>query len=136
MKITRQSIRITCINDAQKKKLMTLTCLLNKPVEVTAPRSNAHSDPAKPQLYMGLIHGVPVEMEVKEITEEIGAEWVNRLGRKIEGAEPTSTTVYFAMKDELPEFVSLGFMRKRVKTYVPPPLRCLKCQTYGHKAKY
>lgn len=34
----------------------------------------------------------------------------------------------------MPEKVYLGFVRYAVRPYVPPPLRCYKCQKFGHVA--
>lgn len=34
----------------------------------------------------------------------------------------------------LPDKVTVGYMRYNVRAYVPPPLRCFKCQKYGHIA--
>lgn len=36
----------------------------------------------------------------------------------------------------LPKLVMTGFMRYNVRAYIPPPLRCYKCQKYGHIAAY
>ena len=35
---------------------------------------------------------------------------------------------------EVPERVKVGFLCYPVRPYVPPPLRCYKCQRYGHIA--
>ena len=35
---------------------------------------------------------------------------------------------------ELPDKVFIGFMCYDVKLYIPPPLRCYKCQRFGHVA--
>jgi hypothetical protein len=33
---------------------------------------------------------------------------------------------------EVPDRVKVGFLCYSVRPYVPPPLRCFKCQRYGH----
>jgi len=35
--------------------------------------------------------------------------------------------------DDLPKYVNIGFTRHKVSVYIPTPLRCAKCQRYGHK---
>lgn len=41
--------------------------------------------------------------------------------------------VFIDFQDEkLPERVKIGYMSYFVSKYVPPPLRCYKCQRYGH----
>ena len=37
---------------------------------------------------------------------------------------------------KLPDSVLAGFKRYSVREYVPPPLRCYKCQKYGHITAY
>jgi len=34
----------------------------------------------------------------------------------------------------LPSSVCIGYLRYRVKPYIPQPMRCQKCQGYGHIA--
>lgn len=33
---------------------------------------------------------------------------------------------------KLPERVFIGYMSYEVRVYVPPPLTCFRCQTFGH----
>jgi len=37
---------------------------------------------------------------------------------------------------DLPSEVTLGYMLFRVKQYIPRPLRCFKCNRYGHVANH
>ncbi|KAL0153030.1 hypothetical protein M9458_051629, partial [Cirrhinus mrigala] len=37
-------------------------------------------------------------------------------------------------QEKLPEKVYIGFMCYDVRLYIPPPIRCFKCQRYGHVA--
>ena len=34
----------------------------------------------------------------------------------------------------LPDHVSMGYQKFTIRPYVPPPIRCFKCQRYGHVA--
>lgn len=60
---------------------------------------------------------------------------VKRFKIRKDGEEMNSTAVLISFRKEiLPHRVSLGFMAYQVKPYVRPPLRCYKCQRFGHVA--
>jgi len=42
--------------------------------------------------------------------------------------------VIIAYEEELPKYVNSDFTRYKVSLFIPSPLRCAKCQRYGHKA--
>ena len=51
------------------------------------------------------------------------------------GEKGDSPSVFLEFKDEvLPGKVMVRYMSFNVRAYVPPPLRCFKCQRYGHTA--
>lgn len=86
----------------------------------------------------GVISGIPTEMSAEKIKESIsGAEVkdVRRLQVTIDKVRKDSLSVMINFDEEkLPERIYLGFMSYVVRPYVPPPLRCYKCQRYGHVA--
>ena len=41
-----------------------------------------------------------------------------------------------SFQDEVPEYVYIGCLRYRVRPYVPRPMRCVKCQGFGHTASH
>ena len=45
---------------------------------------------------------------------------------------PTKTVIITFDKPTLPEFVYTGFMRLKVRVYVPNPMRCFQCGIFGH----
>ena len=144
VKITGQSIRITCDNEAQKDRLMLVSTLLDHDVRITAPRSLQTSDSSKlatgeknrENKQRGIIFGVPLDITNEEIKEEIGANWTKRLEKRDGEAKSITGTVIFEIKGEkLPEFVYVGYLKKYVKEYIPRPMRCYHCQAYGHQAK-
>lgn len=53
--------------------------------------------------------------------------------REKEKMDSLSVMVQFE-EERLPERVFFGFISYAVRKYVPPPLRCYKCQKYGHVA--
>lgn len=36
----------------------------------------------------------------------------------------------------LPEFINIGYQRTRVRTFIPPPLKCKDCFRFGHLSKF
>ena len=141
MKITGKSIRVKCINDAQKQRLMTMTSLMGHEVGVTGARGleaveareGRGSEGPRGGVQRGIIFGVSLDDTDEEVKEAIGALSVRRLmKREGEGRVPTTTVVFDVGGDQLPEFVYVGCMRKRVKLYIPNPMRCFKCQAFGH----
>ena len=59
--------------------------------------------------------------------------WERKQGKRVE--EGTRTfIVHFALRN-IPSEISIGFVKIKVKHYVQEPLRCFKCQQYGHNEK-
>ena len=62
-----------------------------------------------------------------------GVTEVYRIGRKEQGKViPTSTLILTFDRPSLPERIVTAFYNLRVRQYVPNPLRCFKCQRFGH----
>ena len=47
---------------------------------------------------------------------------------------PTDTLVLSFCQETLPDKVRVAWRSTRVRPYVPNPVRCFKCQAYGHMA--
>jgi hypothetical protein len=45
---------------------------------------------------------------------------------------PTGTFFLTFDTPNLPNFVKVGYLRVKVEAYIPNPIRCFKCQRYGH----
>lgn len=55
--------------------------------------------------------------------------------RLTKGKEKTeSLSILLCFKKEIPSRVQMGYISYAVREYIPPPLRCFKCQQYGHVA--
>ena len=52
----------------------------------------------------------------------------------VAGLKKRTGQVIVTFEGELPEFTYMRWRRFRVQTYIPEPIRCYKCQHYGHKA--
>ena len=52
--------------------------------------------------------------------------------RRASGLEPTNTLVLTFCLPVVPPTVKIAYESCRVEQYIPSPLRCFKCQGYGH----
>lgn len=87
----------------------------------------------------GVISGVALGVEEQELKENLVARGINILNIKRMTKGPdriASETVLVEFEGErIPDRVFLGFMCFYVRAYIPKPMRCFKCQTFGHIAK-
>ena len=125
------SLRICCTSEAQRRAMRLRTTIGGFEVSYSDPykKTTINDDMKK-----GIIFGVDFELSDEEICEEIGANSVRRIKKKIGGREIKTAQILTFFKDELPPYVLIGWRRHRVDKYVPDPIRCYQCQRYGHKA--
>lgn len=87
-----------------------------------------------------MIYGIPLTIEIKELVKHLKetCEFVQSakcLTKGVEKKETESVLVQFNTK-ELPTEHYFGFMRYRVREFTHKPMRCYKCQKFGHVAKF
>jgi hypothetical protein len=46
--------------------------------------------------------------------------------------QPTNNIILTFNTPAIPEFITAGYLRCRVRAYIPNPLRCFQCQRFGH----
>ena len=64
---------------------------------------------------------------------EQGVTDVDRINVHRDGVlKPTNTFVFTFDSPVLPAVVRIGFIQAKVDVYIPNPLRCYKCQVFGH----
>lgn len=83
----------------------------------------------------GVITGIPVAVSIDEIKNSLkGGDIVDakRLTKGKEKLDSMSILIWF--KNEIPSKVQMGFMCYPVREYIPHPMRCFKCQRFGHVA--
>lgn len=87
----------------------------------------------------GVITGIPTNVSMEELKKKIkggNVMKVQRLKSNKEGVLRDSESVAIEFEGEnTPKKVFLGFMSYPVRIYVPKPLRCYRCQRFGHTAK-
>ena len=88
------------------------------------------------QLNKGVIRSRELALATEE---EIASAWgkqgvtnIRRISRKGQQQIQTNTYVLTFYKPHTPNEVKISYCLERVELYVPAPLRCFKCQKYGH----
>ena len=125
------SLRISCENEAEKKKIRKHTTMCDYEVVYSDPYIKKQSSG---NLKKGIIFGVDTLIDDVDICEAAGAQTAKRITKKTGGRVIVTTQVILSYEHELPSHVFLGWSRHRVDAYIPDPLRCYHCQRYGHKA--
>lgn len=78
-------------------------------------------------------------MPKEEIEESLKDQYcteVRKITRKVSGEIlPTNNIVATFNLPQLPARVRIGFLSLNVRPYYPNPLRCFKCQRFGHSSK-
>ncbi|XP_013856338.1 uncharacterized protein LOC106512216 [Austrofundulus limnaeus] len=122
---------IKCKSEEQKNKCMQIDNICKKVVrEKLIVGENRVS--------RGVITGFTLEEALERLKKNIQGGEVRRLKRlqkHVNGEKIESLSILLEFQGEvLPDKVKIGFMSFSVRPYVPPPLRCFKCQRYGHIA--
>lgn len=121
-------ILVECKNKEQAEKAKAIGKIAGKKVETTIPVRNNE--------IKGVIYGVSAELSEKDIKEHIKGGCVNEVKRfkAREGGSRDAPVLISFEGSELPERVYIFCMSYQVKAYQRPPLRCFKCQRFGHMA--
>lgn len=125
-----QCLKIKCTSTKQAQELLKCSSIRGENVEITAPRKKINSLPMK----KGIIFGVPVEATEEDLKEETEATHVMRLKKRTDGVlQPTTSVVLtFPPGRDLPHIVYYGYLNFKVRLFIPRPLRCHKCNAFGH----
>ena len=86
----------------------------------------------------GVIAGVPLSVNMKQLVDNLkvrnrAVRSAKRMTRGVEKKETETVLVEFEAR-AIPSELYFGFVRYRVREYMPKPMRCFKCQGFGHIA--
>ncbi|XP_055928047.1 uncharacterized protein LOC129959249 [Argiope bruennichi] len=113
----------------QAEQILKLNSLSTIPVSVT-PHASLNS--SKGVISCGELFNVPVEQICKDF-KAIGVTHVRRIKiRKNGELVDTKHLILTFHSPKIPESVKAGYMKLAVRPYFPNPLRCFKCQRFGH----
>lgn len=131
IKKIRQGLLVETVSQAQSGKLQSVTKLLDFPVSVLCHTS------------LNISKGVVYSRELLCCTEEeilnelksVGVTAVKRIKSRIRGQlQDTASHILTFNTPKLPNYIKAGYLNLSVRQYIPPPLRCFKCQKFGHTA--
>ena len=75
--------------------------------------------------------------EILENLSSQGVTYIRRITVLREGErKATGTFIVTFAGSTLPSHLKVGYLSVRVDTYIPNPMRCFKCQKYGHFSNY
>ena len=128
-KLRNGSLLVQCAKQKHSELLLKSTTLVDKPIKVTAHKTLNSS---KGVIKCPDLRGVS-EAEIKSELASQGVTDVHRVMVK-KGAEKVQTNTFFLTfcSTVLPPSIKVGYLQVRVSLYVPSPLRCFKCQQFGH----
>lgn len=124
------NLLIICNDIEQQESAIKLTSLDGKKVKCFSWEGK--------RTVQGVITGVTTDIPIEDILSNVtGAKVVKakRLMYTKDGVKQESLSVMLQFNEEvLPVRVKVGYLSYQVRPYIPPPLRCFKCQRFGHVA--
>jgi hypothetical protein len=142
IEVIRESIKITCSSTEQKDKFLELVSILGHDVKVTLPhcmtKTNKQEIMEQSNTSSTWTKGViktPLHFDQDFIKAHSGAIWTHRITVKKDGKIIQTPSVILAFEGSMPEKIKIGLYAFSVQPYIPKPIRCAKCQRYGHKTR-
>ena len=132
-KITKinRCLRVSCSSREEQEKLKQMKYIIGHPLEVTEPFTKVNR-----KTYVsnrGIIFGVEEDITNDELSNALGVR-AERILKRRAGAMTQTAQVILHFEGPIQEYVRLGWKRHRVSPYIPEPVRCFKCQRFGHIA--
>ncbi|XP_055694943.1 uncharacterized protein LOC129796824 [Lutzomyia longipalpis] len=125
-----KSLLIEIASDEQADKLLNLKTLAGKSVKISW-----HPSMNKCKGIIACYDWTYIPLaELKEELKAFNISDVNAIKRKVEGGKMVDTGTFIVTFDspKLPESIDAFYYPLKVKVFVPNPMRCFKCQKYGH----
>lgn len=124
------SLLIICRDGGQQGRAIRMKQINGRKVQCTLTRDR--------NLVRGVVTGIPVNVSadvVKGNVKNAKVSEVKHLKANRNGIKCDSLSIMITFDEEkLPEKIFIGYMCYDVRLYVPPPLRCFTCQSFGHVA--
>ncbi|GBO40287.1 hypothetical protein AVEN_190981-1 [Araneus ventricosus] len=128
-KLRSGDLLIEVVTRKQAEQIIKLKSLDNIPVAVSA---HATLNSSKGVVSCGELLNVPIEEILKGFQPQ-GVTQVHRIKiRKNEQLIDTKHLILTFHSPRIPESVRAGYIKLKVRPYIPNPLRCFKCQRFGH----
>ncbi|GBL78421.1 hypothetical protein AVEN_42925-1 [Araneus ventricosus] len=113
----------------QSEQIVKIKTFSNIPVTVS---QHASLNSSKGVVTCGELLNVTTEEILKELQSQ-GVSHVRRISIRRDGQLLNTKHLILTFDSaKLPEHIKAGYMRLSVRTYIPNPLRCFKCQRFGH----
>ena len=123
---------VECDTKKQSDLLLKSQKLVDRPMKVSIhPTLNSSCGVIRCRELAGMS-----ETDIRDELSEQGVILVKRIRRKEEGQDKDTNTLFLTFCNaNLPKDIRIGYLRVKVDPFVPNPLRCFKCQKYGHGAQ-
>ena len=126
------SFLVECHRRVQANNLMKAEVLVGIPIS-TKPHSSLNSS-------KGVIKCPDLktmsEIEIRDELRSQGVMEVRRVTIRKEGLRvPTNTYFLTFNTPTLPQSLKIGYLKVSVSQFIPAPMRCFKCQKYGHSSR-
>ena len=129
VKKTKQGLLIEVHAKSHAVNLLKSKIMANIPIRVTVHRSlNSRKGVIRCRELSGLTE--------QDIRSELASQNVTYVKRIFvdQGKKATNTYILTFQVTELPKEIKVGYLNVKVDAFIPGPLRCYKCQNYGHGA--
>lgn len=128
-KLRSGDLLVECERRVQSDNLLRSTMLVDLPISV---RPHQTLNTCKGVIRSPDLADVPDDEMVEELNTQ-GVLAVKRLIIKRNGNEIHTSTFFITFNTPtLPKNIKAGYLNIPVRAYIPNPLRCYKCQKYGH----
>lgn len=127
--LSKGRMLIETVNKTQLESILKMKTLNEVRIKSHIPGAN--------RKIRGVISGVPIDLSIEDLKKEIKGGKVTvekRLSTRYQGNVVDSLSVLLQFEGAIPDKVKIGFLSYPVREYIPRPLRCFKCQRFGHIA--
>ena len=129
IKKIKTGLLVECHSEKHSTCLLKLTIFCNVPIKVT---SHASLNSSKGVIRCRELEGVSEEEMCENLSSQ-GVTSVRRIKvRRNNELLPTNTFILTFDVPILPPSIKAGYLNIPVEPFIPNPLRCFKCQRFGH----